>query len=104
MEITTSILMDSYDPNSHTMAECDDLRCDMRSCRTSHIYSLRYKGVRLIGNGSHYFFQSGSDTKCLQMTRHMLMMANWRVILRVRRHFTAHHSGATSDCCEYILF
>jgi hypothetical protein len=69
----------------------------------SHIYSLRYKGVRLIGNESNDVFQSDDDGKCLQMSRHMLMMANWRVIMRVRRHFTAHQSGATSDCREYIL-
>jgi hypothetical protein len=75
----------------------------MRSCRTSHIYSLRYKGVRLIGNGSNDVFQSGSGGKCRQMPCHMLRTANWRVIIRVRQHFTAHQSGATSDCCEYIL-
>jgi hypothetical protein len=82
---------------------CDGLRCDMRSCRTSHISSLRCKDVRLIGNGSNDAFQSGSDGKCLQMPRHMLMTANWRLIIRVRRFFTAHQSGATSDCCEYIM-
>jgi hypothetical protein len=67
----------------------------MRSCRTSHIYSLRYRGVRLIANGSNDVFQSGIDGECLQIPRHMLMTANWRVIIRVRRHFTAHQSGAT---------
>jgi hypothetical protein len=63
----------------------------------SHIYSLRYEGVRLIGNESNDVFQSGDDGKYLQMPRHMLMTVNWRVIMRVRRHFTAHQSGATSD-------
>jgi hypothetical protein len=31
----------------------------------------------------------------------MFMTANWRVMLRVHQHFTAHQSGATSDGCEY---
>jgi hypothetical protein len=75
----------------------------MRSCRRSHIYSLRYKGVHLIGNESNDVFQSDGDGKCLHMPRRVLMTANWRVIMRVRWHFTAHQSGATSDCCEYIL-
>jgi hypothetical protein len=69
----------------------------------SHIYSLRHTGVRLIENESIDVFQSGGDGKYLQTPHHMLMTANWRVIMRVRRHFTAHQSGATSDCCEYIL-
>jgi hypothetical protein len=63
----------------------------------SHIYGLRYKGVRLVGNESNDVFQSGGDGKCLQMPHHMLMTANLRVSIRVRRHFTAHQSGATSD-------
>jgi hypothetical protein len=32
---------------------------------------------------------------------HKFMTANRRVILRVRRYFTAHQFGANSDCCEY---
>jgi hypothetical protein len=75
----------------------------MRSYRRPHIYSPRYECVRLIGNESNDVFQSDGDGKFLQMPRRMLMTANWRVLMRVRRHFTAHQSGATSDCCEYIL-
>jgi hypothetical protein len=44
---------------------CDDLRCDMGSCRKSNIYSPRYEGVRLIGSESNDVLQSGSDGKCL---------------------------------------
>jgi hypothetical protein len=81
----------------HWERECDDLRCDMKSCRKSNIYSPQYDGIRMIGNASNDVLQSGSDSKFLQRPRHKFMTANWRVILRVRRHFTAHHFGATSD-------
>jgi hypothetical protein len=81
----------------HWERECDDLRCDMESCRKSNIYSPRYEGVHLIGSASNDVLQSGSGGKCLQRPRHKFMTANWRVILRVCRHFTAHQSGATSD-------
>jgi hypothetical protein len=85
----------------HWERECDDLRCDMKSCRKLNIYSPQYDGIRLIGSASNDVLQSGSEGKFLQRPRHKFMTANWRVILRVRRHFTAHQFGATSDCCEY---
>jgi hypothetical protein len=80
---------------------CDDLRCDMKSCRKSNIYSPQYDGIHMIESASNDVLQSGSDGKFLQRPRHKFMTANWRVVLRVRRHFTAHQFGATSDCCEY---
>jgi hypothetical protein len=65
----------------HWERECDDLRCDMESCRKSNVYCPRYEGVRLIGNASNDVLQSGSDGKCLQRPRHKFTTANWRVIL-----------------------
>jgi hypothetical protein len=85
----------------HWERECDDLRCDMKSCRKSNVYSPQYDGIRMIESASNDVPHSGSDGKFLQRPRHKFMMANWRVILRVRRHVTAHQFGATSDCCEY---
>jgi hypothetical protein len=45
----------------HWERECDDLRCDIESCRKSNIYSPRYEGVRLIGSASDDVLQSVSD-------------------------------------------
>jgi hypothetical protein len=86
----------------HWERECDYLRCDIRSFHKPHIYGPRCKVVRLIGNQRNDDFQSGSDGGYLQIPprRHIVMTADWRVILRVRRHITAHQSGATSDCCS----
>jgi hypothetical protein len=82
---------------AHWERGCDDLRCDIRSCHKPRIYGPRYKGVRLIGNQLNDNFQSGSDGGYLQIPHHIVMTANWRVLIRVRRHFTAHQSDATSD-------
>jgi hypothetical protein len=68
----------------------------MGSCRKSNIYSPRYEGVCLIGSEYNDFLQSGSDGKCLQRPHYKFMMANWRVLLQVHQHLTAHQSGATS--------
>jgi hypothetical protein len=77
------------------------MRCDMKSCRKSKIYSPQYDGIPVIESASNDVLRLGSDGKFLQRPRHKFMTANWRIILRVRWHFTAHQFGATSDCCEY---
>jgi hypothetical protein len=81
----------------HWERECDDLRCDIRSCHKPPICGPRCKGVRLIGNQRNDDFQSESDGGYLQIPRDIVMTADLRVILRVSRHFTAYQSGATSD-------
>jgi hypothetical protein len=55
----------------------------------------------MIASVSNDVLQFRSDGKFLQKARLKFMTANRRVILRVRRHFTAHQFGANSDCCEY---
>jgi hypothetical protein len=82
--------------NIHS-GRCDDLRCDMKSCRKSNIYRPQYNGIPGIESASNDVLLLGSDGKFLQRPRHKFMTANWRIILRVRRHFTAHQFGATSD-------
>jgi hypothetical protein len=80
---------------------CDDLRCDLKSCRKSNICSPQYDGAHMIASASNDVLQLRSDGKFLQRPRHKFMTANRRVILRVRRHFTAHQFAANSNCCEY---
>jgi hypothetical protein len=72
---------------------CDDLRCDTISCNKAHIDDPRCKGERLIGNHHNGDFRSGSGGGCLQVPHHMVIV-DWRVNLRSRRHVTAHQSGA----------
>jgi hypothetical protein len=89
------------DTTTSTAASCDDLRCDLKSCRKLNIYSPQYDGVHMIASASNDVLQLGSHGKFLQRPHHKFMTANWRVNLRARRQFTAHQFGATSDCCEY---
>jgi hypothetical protein len=45
---------------------CDDLRCDLKSCRKSSIYSPQYDGVHMIASASNDVLRFKSDGKFLQ--------------------------------------
>jgi hypothetical protein len=45
---------------------CDDLRCDLKSCRKSNIYSPQHDGVHMIASASNDVLQFRSDGKFLQ--------------------------------------